>query len=245
MAGHDPGLAAGLAVVGGQNAGTVDPFRLYKLDDPGPGLIVADDPGRKDFSPQRAEVADDVAGPAQNVGLRADLDHLHRGLGRDTLHPAPEVLVEHQIADDQNAPAGEEVQIQALNRIHHRSVPSRLAVLPAAAKAEPGSGQSPPLAGQAGSARRLSRQRADPVLWAWVQFSRMKITSSLTLNSIIWLSSTATRCSRSLKPVMPRNVLVARSNPTRTASSKLTGEAAMISVTRATLLSATLHPLLI
>jgi len=68
--------------------------------------------------------------------------------------------------------------------------------------------------------------------------SRTKITSNLTRYSIILEFSTATRDSTIFIPVMPLKVFVARANPILTASSKLFGEPAIISVTLATLGSA-------
>ena len=48
---------------------------------------------------QRAHVAGHVGRAAEVEGLRRDLDHGHRRLGRDARHAAPQELVEHHVAD--------------------------------------------------------------------------------------------------------------------------------------------------
>src|SRR5689334_22970596 len=59
----------------------------------------------------------------------------------------------------------------------------------------------------------------------------------VTRNSSMRPLCTLAFCSTTWRPVMPRRVLLARSRPPRTASSKLLEDAAVILLTRATLMS--------
>src|SRR6056297_1953085 len=65
------------------------------------------------------------------------------------------------------------------------------------------------------------------------QSSRTKVTARLTLNSVILPSSIITFWSLTQALLIPRNVSEARSMPCLVASSKLLGDVAEISVTRA------------
>ena len=55
------------------------------------------------FGAERAQVRSDVAGAAERAALALDLDHRNRRLGRDAVDAAPQVAVEHQVAEHQQA----------------------------------------------------------------------------------------------------------------------------------------------
>ena len=55
------------------------------------------------LSPEGADVPGDVSCPPEVEALVRDLDHRHRGLGRDPGDPAPDELVEHDVADHEDA----------------------------------------------------------------------------------------------------------------------------------------------
>ena len=72
-----------------------------------PGGITADDAGDQRATSQGGHVARDVAGPARPEVL---VDDVHDGYGRlrrDALDPAPDELVEHQVAHDQDTHAAQ------------------------------------------------------------------------------------------------------------------------------------------
>jgi hypothetical protein len=76
---------------------------------------------------------------------------------------------------------------------------------------------------------------------AGCQPSRMKVTSIVMRYSATLPFATLAFISNTCRPVMPRNVLLARSNPSRTAASKLSGDAAVIFDTLATAMFASLQ----
>src|SRR3954466_12176542 len=69
----------------------------------------------------------------------------------------------------------------------------------------------------------------------------MNVTSMVTRYSAILPSATLAFCSSTCSPMIPRSVLPARVSPSRTASSKLSGDAAVIFETLATAISTSLR----
>ena len=85
-----------------------DAARLPKVAlDPGALLVVADDADEKRDEAQALEVPGDVARPAQAGRALPDLDDRDRRLGRDARDVAPDVAVEHDVAEDDDALARE------------------------------------------------------------------------------------------------------------------------------------------
>ena len=66
-------------------------------------LIVADHAQEAGLRAQCGDVVGDVGGCADALFLARDLDHGHRCFGRDALHRAMPVAVEHRVADHQHA----------------------------------------------------------------------------------------------------------------------------------------------
>ena len=58
------------------------------------------------FWRELAEIARDVGGAARVKRFAGDLDHRDRGLGGDAADLAPDELVQHEIADNEEAFAG-------------------------------------------------------------------------------------------------------------------------------------------
>ena len=61
----------------------------------------ADHAGHCNAGTQQAEVLGNVGGPPEGKLLVQHRNHGHRGLGRNPLHMSPDVLVQHQVADDE------------------------------------------------------------------------------------------------------------------------------------------------
>ena len=66
-------------------------------------FVGAGDSERSDLGAKRGEIGRDIAGSAQAGGLRNKIDHRHGGLGRKPRGLAPNVAVEHEVADDADA----------------------------------------------------------------------------------------------------------------------------------------------
>ena len=69
------------------------------------GFIGSGDAERRDAGTERREIRGHVAGSAQARSFRDEIDHGHGGFRRKAVGAAPDVAVEHQIADDADAPA--------------------------------------------------------------------------------------------------------------------------------------------
>ena len=69
--------------------------------EPVAGLVVAHDAQEAGARAQRADVVGDVGGGADALFLARDPHHRHRRLGRDAVHRAMPVAVQHGVADDQ------------------------------------------------------------------------------------------------------------------------------------------------
>ena len=94
----DGGLPLGI----GEDALGVDPQALSNSH----GLtfgIVADRGGQARLGFQSREHGDHVAGPAEPVFPFFNPNHRDRRLGADPLHVAPDVPVEHHVAQDQDS----------------------------------------------------------------------------------------------------------------------------------------------
>ena len=78
------------------------PFADVALD-PDSLLVVPHDADDERDRPQLGQVAADVPGPAEARGALPDLDHGHGRFGRDAGDVAPDVFVEHQVAEDEDA----------------------------------------------------------------------------------------------------------------------------------------------
>ena len=59
------------------------------------------------LAPSAREIRGDVAGSAQARSFRDEIDDGHGGFRRKAIGAAPDVAVEHQIADDADAAAAE------------------------------------------------------------------------------------------------------------------------------------------
>ena len=66
-------------------------------------LIGADYRTDDGFGTQRLHVEQHIAGPAQPDFAPDNVHHRHRGFGRNALHAAPDVGIEHDIANNQDA----------------------------------------------------------------------------------------------------------------------------------------------
>ena len=72
-----------------------------------PSASLADHAEQQRLGAEGAQVGGHVARAAERVALALDLDHGHRRLGRDALDPAPQVAVDHAVAEHGDAAAGE------------------------------------------------------------------------------------------------------------------------------------------
>ena len=82
-----------------------DFFALERLGQLGARFVRAHESADRATSAERGDIECDVGGTAGGPRLAGDIDHGHRGLGRDAGSISPDVAVQHDIADDQNAQA--------------------------------------------------------------------------------------------------------------------------------------------
>ena len=80
--------------------------------------ILADEPHQHRLGAECGEVRSHVPGAAERAGFPLHLDHRHGRLGRDALAAAPQVVVEHQVAEHEQPAAGELVDdaLQVIER---------------------------------------------------------------------------------------------------------------------------------
>ena len=64
-----------------------------------PGLIPADDAESERAGAERRNIAHDIARPAETAGAVHDIHHRHRRLRRNPADPAPEIDIEHEVAE--------------------------------------------------------------------------------------------------------------------------------------------------
>ena len=76
------------------------PCRRAAASRASPAVVRADDAAQADPGAEGRDLAGDVGGAAEPVIRLADPDHRHRRLGRDAVHLARHVLVEHDVAGD-------------------------------------------------------------------------------------------------------------------------------------------------
>ncbi len=112
IAAYDPGLDGGLAATVDEQAAGIDAQPVKFGFKGGPGTILAHQTQDFYLGTQTDKIVDDIAGAAQNLGLALDIDHHDRGLGRNPLNLAPDVFVQHKIADHQHLEQGQVVQIK-------------------------------------------------------------------------------------------------------------------------------------
>src|SRR5579885_1732308 len=189
VAGDDAGLLRGLAPRDHDHPVGARTARPKRGHEPPPRGVVADNAADRHPSPEGSDVARNVARAARPRVVRHDADDRHGRLGRDALDLAPEELVEHQIADDKNAHAGEAPheppQGLASDPLHRAlssqaSVPSALCVTVyrASTRARPA---APSRARSPGSAPR--RASALPSAAASPGGTRSPVTSSTTTSA--------------------------------------------------------------
>ncbi len=70
-------------------------------------FVLADDAGETRLCAQAGQVARHIGRAARIGRAPLDIDHRHRGLGRNAGDFAPKKLVQHQVADDENLAARE------------------------------------------------------------------------------------------------------------------------------------------
>ena len=97
-------------VLGGHQAVHVRPLLAQLLRQGLPRAVLADDAGDGRLRAEGAQVVDDVGRAAGDVGVPVGVHHHHRRFRRDAADPAPDVLIQHDIADDQDALPDEGVQ---------------------------------------------------------------------------------------------------------------------------------------
>ena len=66
-------------------------------------LVVADDADERDRRPERREIHRDVGRPAGTIVVVVVLDDRHRSFGREPLDAAEEEVIEHHVADHDDA----------------------------------------------------------------------------------------------------------------------------------------------
>jgi hypothetical protein len=81
-------------------------LRELRAEDAG-GVVGADHADERGHAAERADVGGGVRRAAERPVVGADLEHRHRRLGRDPRHVAAQVLVEHDVTDDEHAAAAE------------------------------------------------------------------------------------------------------------------------------------------
>ena len=111
-AGHDPGLAGGAPLGLGQEPGGLHPQPGHLPAQEASRVVVAHQAQDLHPGPQGHQVVDHVAGASQGAGLPLHVHHGHRRLGGDALHPAPEVLIQHEIPGHQDPQGGEGGEVQ-------------------------------------------------------------------------------------------------------------------------------------
>jgi hypothetical protein len=80
----------------------------HRLDQTACLRILRHDAGQDDSRTQPGYVDGDVRGPARGIIARADFDRRHLRFRRNAYRVAPQIFVEHHIADHQHVPAGEQ-----------------------------------------------------------------------------------------------------------------------------------------
>ena len=103
VVGHDAGLDGGGPRASRDRQRGDDARLAQGLLHPLPGGIRPHHSRQHHLAPQRAKVRGDVAGAPQVEALARDLHHRHRSFGGDARHPAPDELVEHEIAHHEHA----------------------------------------------------------------------------------------------------------------------------------------------
>ena len=68
-----------------------------------PVNIITDDAEDRNLTPEGSEIIDDISGATETKIIAGDIDNRHRSFRRNPFGLPPEVLIEHQIADDQGA----------------------------------------------------------------------------------------------------------------------------------------------
>ena len=129
LPGHDVRLGRGRPNGIDHEPGHVHPHS----DQPGrealPGLIGADDAHKLYDCSQARGIGRRVAGAAGHPGALLQLDHRHGRFRRDAAHAAPDVLVEHDVADHQDPPATHVrdhlVQLPLHHGVDHEASPRR------------------------------------------------------------------------------------------------------------------------
>ena len=103
--GDDPQLRCRRSLAVREHVVGVNALLLQEGAQAGTLGVLAHDAGEPHFAAQRDEVLRDVRGTAQPVVVGHPFEHLHGCLGRDALDVPIDVLVEHQVADDQHSGA--------------------------------------------------------------------------------------------------------------------------------------------
>jgi hypothetical protein len=83
------------------------------------GRVGATDPDQCRRGVKPNQVGSDIAGAAKGLGAPPDVKHRDRGLGRNALDVAPEVLVEHKIAQHEDARALETFESSSVGLLAH------------------------------------------------------------------------------------------------------------------------------
>ena len=82
--------------------------------------VLAEEADDRDALDEFPEIAGDVGGPARIGGFAGDFDHRDRGFRRDAAYLAPNELVEHEIADNEETLAGRPFEDCIKSRRRHK-----------------------------------------------------------------------------------------------------------------------------
>ena len=101
---EDAGLDDGVAGAGRGDGGDF----LFREDatQAVASLVVAEEAGNGGLGPERGEIERHVGRAARAVAVALEVDDGHGRLGRDALRVTPDVVVEHHVADDEDAEFG-------------------------------------------------------------------------------------------------------------------------------------------
>ena len=91
---------------GFDDAGKVNTFFVQRGFEVFSIAVLPDDAGSGDLSAEYAQVVSDVGGTSGAMGFGFDIDDGHGCFGRDASGYAPQVVVEHEVADNCDAAIG-------------------------------------------------------------------------------------------------------------------------------------------
>ena len=106
-AGDDAGFEDGGESGALENAGGIDAGGAEQFEQTAGGPIGSDGTGERDAIGELAEVAGDVGGAAGIVGFAGDVDGGDGRFGRNARGLAPDELVQHEVAGNEDTLAGE------------------------------------------------------------------------------------------------------------------------------------------